>query len=246
MKPKVTIVIASYNSGKTIKRALQSVEDQTFQDWECLVVDGASKDDTIKIVKEFVDSDSRFRIISEPDDGIYDAFNKGWRNSKGEWIYYLGSDDWLEVDGLEKLLTEEDCDSAILSGDIIYRRLDGTEKLHQSDMPALGSHQGMVTRRTIIEIMGGFNEKYKIHADHELIIRILNAGYKMKLVHVVVAHFIIGGTSQNLKTIFISSREKYEIYKSFDALKYPRITAILSSLKKLLSLMMRGVRSKTN
>ena len=79
----VSIIIATYNSGKTLRRALDSVLNQSYQDWECIVVDGASKDNTIGIVKEYVKKDSRFRYISEPDHGIYDAFNKGWKMAKG-------------------------------------------------------------------------------------------------------------------------------------------------------------------
>ena len=89
----VSIIIATYNSEKTLRRALDSVLNQTYQDWECIVVDGASKDNTIEIVKEYVSKDTRFRYVSEPDHGIYDAFNKGWKMAKGEWVMYLGSDD---------------------------------------------------------------------------------------------------------------------------------------------------------
>ena len=83
MLPKITIVIATYNSEKTLAVAMESVLNQTFQDWECLVVDGASTDSTVSIVEEFIRVDKRFRLISEPDKGIYDAFNKGWRNAMG-------------------------------------------------------------------------------------------------------------------------------------------------------------------
>ena len=100
----VSIIIATYNSGKTLRRALDSVLNQSYQDWECIVVDGASKDNTIAIVKEYVKKDSRFRYISEPDHGIYDAFNKGWKMAKGEWVMYLGSDDEYTKDGIKALL----------------------------------------------------------------------------------------------------------------------------------------------
>ena len=78
----VSIIVATYNSDKTLRQALDSVLNQSYQDWECIVVDGASKDSTIDIVKEYVSKDSRFRYISEPDNGIYDAFNKGWKMAK--------------------------------------------------------------------------------------------------------------------------------------------------------------------
>ncbi|HBV84011.1 MAG TPA: glycosyltransferase, partial [Lachnospiraceae bacterium] len=72
---------------------MSSVLNQSFQGWECIIVDGASKDNTIEIMEEYCEKDARFRYVSEPDNGIYDAFNKGWRLAKGQWIQYLGSDD---------------------------------------------------------------------------------------------------------------------------------------------------------
>ena len=76
--PLVTIIIATYNSSATLREALSSVLNQSFQGWECIIVDGASKDNTIEIMEEYCEKDARFRYVSEPDNGIYDAFNKGW------------------------------------------------------------------------------------------------------------------------------------------------------------------------
>lgn len=242
--PLITIIIATYNSCQTIKHALQSVKDQTFQDWECLVVDGASKDDTIKIVKEFSTQDSRFRYISEPDNGIYDAFNKGWRNARGEWIYYLGSDDWLEKDGLAGMAHEIDENYAIISGDTNLIRTDGTMRVLKSGMPNLGCHQGMIMQRSVMEEMGGFDMKYTIISDYDLIVRILNAGKGMKLVHETVANFQIGGTSQSLKNFMTYAKERYEINIKFKMLKHPHLSWMKTILKKYGSVVVRSLIGK--
>lgn len=239
MRCDVSIIVATYNSERTIRKALESVMNQTFQNWECLVIDGISKDKTIDIVKKFAISDSRFRYISESDNGIYDAFNKGWKNAKGKWIYYLGSDDWLEKDGLHLLMKEEEEHVAILSGDTNLIRLDGTVRCLKSGIPNLGCHQGMVMRRDIIEQMEGFNEKYHIIADYDLIVRIINAGYKMKLSHVVVANFVIGGTSQALRNMPVYFRERYEINKKFSMIKRPLCSTIKTIVKKSVSVIVR-------
>jgi len=239
--PLVTIIIASFNSGKTIRRALESVNNQVFQDWECLVVDGASKDGTIDIVKEFESQDSRFRYISEPDKGIYDAFNKGWKNARGEWIYYLGSDDWLEPEGIQGLANEAEKEYAIISGDTNLIRTDGTSRILPSGIPNLGCHQGMIMQRRVMEEMGGFDMKYKIIADYDLIVRILEQDMGMKIVHVVIANFQIGGTSQSLSNILTYSKERYEINKKFKILKHPLISTIKTVLKKYGSVLMRNV-----
>lgn len=120
---KTSIIIATFNAAKTLNKALDSVLNQTYQNWECIIVDGASKDDTINIVKEYVQKDTRFRYISEPDKGIYDAFNKGWEMAKGDWIYYLGSDDILLPNGLESLIKGTDTNSYdIIYGNVICQK----------------------------------------------------------------------------------------------------------------------------
>ena len=137
----VSIIIATYNSEKTLRRALDSVLNQSYQDWECIVVDGASKDNTIGIVKEYVKKDSRFRYISEPDHGIYDAFNKGWKMAKGEWVMYLGSDDRLTQNGFTEVFEDDYPDYDIISGDVFIEKIDGSVKPNISEGYA-GCHQG--------------------------------------------------------------------------------------------------------
>ena len=235
--PKVTIVIASYNSGKTIGKALQSVKNQSFQDWECLVVDGASKDETVGIVEEFAKKDNRFRCVSESDRGIYDAFNKGWRNANGKWIYYLGSDDLIEREGLQLLMKEEDDSYAILSGYTRLVRLDGTERIVKPGLPKFGIHQGMVMRRDVMEQLGGFDEKYRIQADYDLMVRIINAGHDMKIVEGIVGNFVIGGTSQSINSQWKYFLERYEIDKKYRLLDHPFIEALGTVAKKTMSLL---------
>ena len=141
----VSIIIATYNSEKTLRRALDSVLNQTYQDWECIVVDGASKDNTIEIVKEYVSKDTRFRYVSEPDHGIYDAFNKGWKIAKGEWVMYLGSDDRLTQNGFTEVFEDDYPDYDIISGDVFTEKIDGSVKPNISEGYA-GCHQGKFAR----------------------------------------------------------------------------------------------------
>lgn len=242
--PIVTIIIATYNSEKTLRKALQSVDDQTFQDWECLVVDGASKDGTIEIVKEYAEKDTRFRYISEPDNGIYDAFNKGWKNAKGEWIYYLGSDDWLDKDGLFNLLKERNTDYAILSGDVNKIRVDGSIGVWRASNSYMSCHQGMVMQRDVIEKMGGFDEKYHILADNDLWVRILNANYNIKLMPIIVANFNMKGASQRLNNFMIYVKERYKIDQKTKWLKYPLLSTLKAITIKCGSIIFRTIKSK--
>src|ERR1700722_16529958 len=96
MSNLLSIIIPTYNSQNTILTALQSIVKQSFDDFEIIIVDGLSNDDTVTIVKNF--QDDRIKIISELDNGIYDAMNKGIDRAKGDWLYFLGSDDRLYND----------------------------------------------------------------------------------------------------------------------------------------------------
>lgn len=96
---KISIITATYNSGKTVGDTLKSVLAQTYHDYELLVVDGASKDNTLEVVKKMEPLfEGRMRYISEPDKGIYDAMNKGIRMATGDVIGILNSDDFYTSD----------------------------------------------------------------------------------------------------------------------------------------------------
>ncbi|MCQ2214302.1 MAG: glycosyltransferase [Bacteroidales bacterium] len=212
MLPTVSIVIATYNSETVIESALNSVLNQTFQDWECLVVDGMSRDKTVDIVESFCSRDSRFRYISEKDRGIYDAFNKGWKRAKGEWILYLGSDDRLTEDGLDKLLDIIDPKYDIVSGNAYIVFEDGTTKVSYSK-GYNGCHQAKLMKKELFEKFGGFDESYRILADRELFMRLANADVKIANYDVIVSCFSLGGISQSFKGIFYKASERYRILK---------------------------------
>ncbi|MBP5724119.1 MAG: glycosyltransferase [Bacteroidales bacterium] len=90
---KLSIIIPTYNSSKIIGRALDSIVNQTMQDFEVLVMDGASTDNTGEIVASY--NDERIKFYSEPDKGIYDAMTKGITKAQGESLYFISIDDWL-------------------------------------------------------------------------------------------------------------------------------------------------------
>ena len=225
----ITIIIPTYNSGRTVRAALESVHGQSFQDWECIVVDGASKDDTLEIVKEYCDKDSRFRYISEKDHGIYDAFNKGWKLAKSPWVHYLGSDDTLTPEGMSGVAAELDEGFAIVTGDVYLHRVDGTVREQQYN-GYFGCHQGVVMQRKVIETLGGFDEQYRIMADYDLMVRNYKAGNRVKNVRSIVANFSVGGESQKLSSQWVKMMERYRINKRNKMKKFP----FLSSLSVLL------------
>ena len=197
---KVSIIVATFNAAKTLSRALDSVLNQSFQDWECIIVDGASTDSTMEIVKEYVKKDSRIRYISEPDKGIYDAFNKGWKMAKGEWVYYWGADDILIEEAMldvSKYMLKDECD--ILYGDMIFNTYFKLKKKISLESESLKghmvSHQSMFMKKECIQNLGGFDLKYKISADFALVQKAIKAGMKFKHVNIFVAIFQCNGIS---------------------------------------------------
>lgn len=235
-KPNVTIVIATYNAAATIINAMKSVINQTYTSWECLVVDGASKDDTVSIVETFCSEDRRFRYISEPDKGIYDAFNKGWRTAKGEWILYLGADDFLFPNGLAELMKHAG-EADVIYGDCELRfertkRIRGNLPLSciRHRLPAC--HQSFVMKRSVIEKLGGFNLEYKVYGDFDLIQRAYMAGFKFNETKSVISSFKVGGVSSDNISAEI---ERYHVMKNNKSTPAPAlVTARNIGLKIIL------------
>ena len=241
--PQVSIIIATYNSSKTLHAALESVYTQTFQDWECIVVDGASTDKTLDIVKEYVAKDSRFRFISEPDKGIYDAFNKGWRMAQGKWVHYLGSDDRLVEDGINSLMNTPDLDKVeVVSGHCYIEKLDGSLKPNFSKGFG-GCHQGKLTRRSTLEHFNGFDEQFPILADKDLMVRMEKKRVKIFNVDTFVAYFSMEGMSQNLKGLWKRTKELYHVNVHNDV-AHPLLLSFNYYIGTLLSINYRRIRSK--
>ena len=123
--PFFSIIIPTFNSAKTLNSAIESVLNQSFDKYEILIIDRVSCDETLKIAQSF--NDERIRILSDMDKGIYDAMNKGIKLAKGEWVYFLGSDDRfydetiLDKVSLYKSFSKIIYGNVLISGDAGWR-----------------------------------------------------------------------------------------------------------------------------
>lgn len=184
---KISIVTATYNSGSTVQDTFQSVLQQTHSDFEYLVIDGASNDNTLDIIKEYQSQfNGRMRYVSEPDKGIYDAMNKGIRMATGDVIGILNSDDfYTSNDVLERLANDlQRADVDAVYGDIHYVK-DGeldkciryySSKPFQRSWMRLGfmpAHPSFYCRKNIYEKYGAFDTTYRIAADFENLLRFI-------------------------------------------------------------------------
>lgn len=233
MKPKITIIVATFNSEKTLKESLDSILNQTYNDWECLIIDGLSKDHTCNIAEEYKQRDSRFRYISEKDKGIYDAMNKGVLLAKGEWIYILGSDDNILPDGLKSFVKHME------NADLIYGNFIGLYpsgntyngvSLPLSKMPKVmpASHQAMIMKKNLIEECGGFDLSFRSRADNNLVVKAFVNGYKFKRIDDYIAQVRLDGFSS---TRWDTIDQIYRILKNNKATSYPYFWALYYGIR---------------
>lgn len=199
--PLLTIIIATFNSSRTLQRTLDSVLSQDWQGWEVLVVDGGSGDNTVEIIEENERRDDRIRYVSEQDNGVYDAMNKGIGLARGEWVYFLGSDDWLlNRQVLHSVFSESEIrDFNFVYGNVISASYEGVydgeftfEKLLSRNI----SHQAIFYKRGLFDRIGNYNLRYRAHADWDLNLRCFaDSRILVKYVNVVVAEFGAFGIS---------------------------------------------------
>ena len=184
---KLSIITATYNSERTLRDTMESILSQTFQDFEYIIVDGASKDATLDIIREY---EPRFlgkmRYLSEPDKGIYDAMNKGFAMATGDVIGILNSDDFF---------TSDDVLQAVVDGfageyvDAVYADIHfvGTDDLtkcvryYSSSVfrpwmmrfGMIPAHPSFYCRKAVYDQYGSFDTTYRIAADFEILLRLI-------------------------------------------------------------------------
>lgn len=199
--PLFSIIIPTYNAGKTLQHALESIMQQTFTNWEVIVVDGLSKDDTVSIAHNKRAQDGRIQVVSEKDRGIYDAMNKGISMAKANWLYFMGGDDSLYnknvLQKVSETLQAAPCD--LLYGEVYSTRLKGNYGGMYDKEKILFSnpcHQAIFYNKHIYERIGNYNIAYTSFADWDFNIRcFFDDTIKKQYTPVTVACFAEGGAS---------------------------------------------------
>ncbi len=229
----ISIIIATYNAEKYLERCLDSIITQIDFSIELIIIDGGSKDATLNIIRKNSQHISYWH--TEPDKGIYDAWNKGLKVSKGSWIMFLGADDYF-VPGALQLYKEfirsrsdrlsEDFISAkvqvISEGGKLIRVWGSAFEWPLFLKGMMIAHPGALHSANLFRKYGNFNINYRIAGDYELLLRAgpeLNALF-MNNVTVVMNE---GGVSDNVKGIY----EQYTVVT--ESGRYPRHKALLNS-----------------
>lgn len=215
MKKIISIIIATYNAEKTLKRCLNSIVSQKKDQLELLIIDGCSTDRTMDIVREFAESIDV--IVSEVDKGIYDAWNKGIRLATGEWIMFLGADDYLLEGAMNvygnylKKYVWDDIDIITAQSKLIdtkgkYLRVLGNPYEVQEFRRYMKiSHGSTLHNRKLFDELGDFNLSFRICADYEFLLRKeLNARY----IETPTIAMQVGGVSNTIRGLWESFKVK--------------------------------------
>lgn len=226
---KLSIIIPTYNSATVLRRTLDSIVGQTFADWEVLVMDGASKDQTVDIAKSY--QDERIKVFSEPDDGVYDAMNKGIKIAGGEWLYFLGSDDWL----LNKEVLQDFFSLDIEGFEVVYGDVEADQLAseHKGEWTVdtieyNRCHQAIFYKRSLFAKNGLYDIKYKILADYAFNLKwFLQGKIKSKHIDLTIAHYSKGGLSENCID------ESFRQDSAFLFIKYGRKSIPLKQQKEM-------------
>lgn len=204
---KISIITVSYNSAKTIEETLKSVKNQTYSDIEYIVIDGASKDETISIIKNYQDIISYW--VSEPDKGLYDAINKGISKATGDYIGIINSDDtFYETDTIEKIakFLSKNSNLDAITGDIVQHQNNKIIRKYSSSkwspeklkIGFMAPHPSIFIKTHLFSKYGSYKSGYKIAADYELIIRFfLKHNIIYKYSDIITTSMAVGGASSS-------------------------------------------------
>ena len=204
---KLSIIIPTYNSASTLSKTLESIIEQDFLDMECWLIDGVSTDNTLNLIKEFCKKHTFIKYISEPDSGIYDAMNKGIDLAKGDYLYFMGSDDTFYNFNLLNDLWLLDCfgKTDFIYGDVVFKHSKiryGEEKNYLKLIKNLENvcHQSIFYSRKIFLKIGIYDLRFPIYADFNFNIKCFkDVDISKKYVEKVICTFNEKGTSYSAR-----------------------------------------------
>lgn len=242
--PLVTIITVCLNSQSTIRETVESVINQTYENIEYIIVDGGSRDKTLDIIREF--EDHIWKWISEPDEGMYDAINKGLSLANGDIIGIINSDDYYARDAVgavvEASLDHPEVDVFFGNLNMLSKEDDGSYEEIKGSLEGLSkdmtlNHPTCFLRREAYEGRA-FRTDYRIVADYELMLRLRKEGARFYHIDKPLAFFRYGGVSSiGTREYFLELYSLKREYSLISATQFGRLKMSLfvkTALKKLL------------
>lgn len=216
MGPKITVITVVFNSVATIESTIKSVIEQTFLNFEYIIIDGGSTDGTVDVVKKYQDKISLW--VSEQDNGIYDAMNKGVSLAKGKYIYFLGGDDiFFNCEVLYEISGFLLDDKSVYYGNVLFKKrniiYDG--KFNKFKIVTRNiSHQSVFYPKQVF-VSFSFNKNYKIYADYDLNLKLYGkSSFSFKYIPLTIALFNDCGASGSNVLDFNFEHDRLMIIKN--------------------------------
>jgi len=207
-----SIVTPTFNSEKRIIKNIQSINQQTFKNFEHLFIDNLSSDKTLELIRKF--SKYNYKIISEKDLGIYNAMNKGIDNSFGQYLLFLNSDDWIDANILEivDLFIKENNYPDIVYGNAKFYDRDEHKFSKNASIKNIFRNNTVFHSSTFIKKKVfsklKYNENFKISSDYLFFLEAYKNNFFFKKINKDISNITLGGASSNL---LISAKEFYKI-----------------------------------
>lgn len=210
--PFFSVIIPTLNSEKTLKTCLESILTQTFEDFEILIIDGLSKDETLNIASSF--NDKRVKIYTALDNGIYDAMNKGIEVASGEWLYFLGSDDYLLENVFNQIFktARKNGKYKLIYGNIQFHGEFLIRKLNIKKYDIIRGticHQAIFYNASLFEDLGLYSYEYLYISDWIFNIKVFLSSNKVKYIDFTIAVFGTSGKSNENMEITIAEYNHY-------------------------------------
>ena len=224
MRPLFSVVTVVYNSADKIGKTIESVLNQKHSPYEYIIIDGLSKDNTLDIInsynKKFQEKNIIYKIVSEEDNGIYNAMNKAIKIAAGDFISFINAGDWYETEALLNIAqaySKNEFDMAY--GGLHYINPNGSifDKMSKLDRYWITSrhwnHPSMFLKKEYYEKYM-FDESYKIYSDFALYLKLRKDNLKIQVLDKVISNFVADGVSTNtsLKSTITRVKEKYRAY----------------------------------
>lgn len=205
MLPKISIVTITFNSEHTVEETIKSVISQDYPNLEYIIIDGASKDGTLAVVDKYRGKIAK--VISEPDNGISDAFNKGIRHSTGDIIGIINSDDVLLPGALSAVAAAYESGVGVYRGNILIWDSKSNTKIKacpsmkfplHTFKKRVVCHMGTFVAKEVYEKYGMFKTHFRFMMDVDLLVRLYEAGVRFKYIPKELAMFRLGGVTSSL------------------------------------------------
>ena len=222
--PLISIIIPVFNAGKTLQSTIESILGQSYENFELIIVDGESVDNTKDIITQFQKNIDIF--ICEKDNGIYDAMNKGIIAANGDWLLFLGGDDVLyNSEILTSIFIDSNFDKVdFLYGDVLFKSNSlkyGEEKDYPTLLDSNICHQSIFYHKKIFETIGQYNLRYQVLADFDMNIKVFkNNSIRKKYIPKIITLFNDQGTSNSVldKYFYSDMLSVFQKEKDFDFL----------------------------